>query len=69
MDDCNIENRAKIKGLEDVQIPLWTIVTPGSRPGLSLFGNVQIPLWTIVTRRDKGSNVGSSGFRFLYGRL
>ena len=53
---------------EQVQIPLWTIVTAwwSFTPKLN---RVQIPLWTIVTTLGAVLRAFYPTFRFLYGRL
>ena len=50
MDDKDTILMSLLTGAIGVQIPLWTIRTPGVRFKIVAYAKVQIPLWTIRTR-------------------
>jgi len=59
----------QVRGLNFVQIPLWTIVTFYDAVNFKKREGVQIPLWTIVTDPPWSYRDKCNAFRFLYGRL
>jgi len=56
------------KGFNLVQIPLWSMNTPGARDLAAASKRVQIPLWSMNTRDLFLWIPTTTTFRFLYGR-